>query len=327
MRNVLFLYQDKRMPSSRVRVLNLLPELAGKGLRAEAMEYPRKLPDRLRLFRRLSVYDVVVLQKKLPNPLDTLALRASAKKLVFDFDDAIYFGDDTRETHESATRLMKFKRIVRSSDLVVAGNSVLADFARQFNSRIEVLPSAVDARGVPTKDWRMRNESFVIGWVGTRRNLHHLEAISGALGRLAGTYDIQLTVLSDGALDIPAVKVVNIPWSLETQDGQIAKFDAGVMPLPKNKWTEGKCGYKALQYMAAGVPPVCSDVGVNRVIVEDGREGFVVSSTADFFDALKMLIEDRELAKELGLNARRKALEAYSIPIVSARLAEILHHV
>lgn len=108
-------------------------------------------------------------------------------------------------------------------------------------------------------------------------------------------------------ISIPGVDIQFIPWKLEAQERGIAFFDIGIMPLPDNKWTEGKCGYKALQYMAAAVPPVCSDVGINKEIIEDGKEGFVVSSHADFYKALCDLITNKGLRKEMGYNARVKA--------------------
>ena len=125
-------------------------------------------------------------------------------------------------------------------------------------------------------------------------------------------------------MEIPGVDVRFIPWSLETQDMEISRFDIGVMPLPKTRHSEGKCGYKALQYMAASVPPVVSDVGVNGEIVENGKEGLVVSEINGFYGALKSLAAAHEFRKELGLNARKRTERCYSIPVVAKKLAGIL---
>ena len=125
-------------------------------------------------------------------------------------------------------------------------------------------------------------------------------------------------------IEIPGVDIRFIPWNLETQEKEIAQFDIGVMPLPQTRHSAGKCGYKALQYMAAAVPPVVSDVGVNGGIVENGREGLVVPDIEGFYDALELLAIDHEHRKELGLNARKKTENAYSIHVIAKALAEAI---
>ncbi len=120
------------------------------------------------------------------------------------------------------------------------------------------------------------------------------------------------------------VDVKFIPWRLDTQEAEIARFDIGIMPLPKTKWAEGKCGYKALQYMAQAVPPVVSDVGINSEIVEHGKEGFVARDLEDFYKYLKLLIENKELRRQMGLSARQKVERYYSVKVVSEMLADVL---
>ena len=191
-----------------------------------------------------------------------------------------------------------------------------------------VVPSAVETRDIPLKCYDgSDNDKVIIGWVGVSGNLHHLEMLSPIFQSLSRIHRIQVNVVCDAAITIPDVKVKHIPWKLETQGQEIALFDIGVMPLPNNKYTEGKCGYKALQYMAASVPPVCSDVGSNRDIVEHGCEGFIVSSIDEFFKALDTLISDKDLRKKMGLNARRKVEKCFSIPAVGKKLVnEIFFH-
>lgn len=321
----LFIIQDERMPSSRVRVLNLLPELENEGISAEVIKYPKGTVGKIGLIKRSRQFDITYLQKKLLSPIDVTLLRRYAKRLVFDFDDAVYCRHDEQEVIESRTRLLKFKYLVGKADLVIAGNRILSDYASQFNQNVAVIPSAVETRNIPMKDYENLSDRTIIGWVGGEVNLHHLRLLSNTvLPRLALEYRIQLRILSSKAIDVPPVEVKFIPWRLRTQEKEIALFDIGVMPLPDNRHTEGKCGYKVLQYMAAGVPPVCSDVGINRDIVENGKEGFVVQSIEGFYEAIKILIENRDLRKEMGINARKKVEEHYSIPVVGKRLADIL---
>jgi len=328
---ILFIYQDERLPSSRIRVFNLLAELRQQGFEPSAVRYPKTIADKIKTFRQMRHFDIVYLQKKLPTRLEAKFFRRYARRLVFDFDDAIYYRDDRHKQTYSRARSLKFQYLVRIADLVVAGNQILADYAAQFNPRVTVIPSAVETRNIARKCYQSCQEKestaqakVIIGWVGGRGNLHHLAMLSSVFQTLSKLYEIQVNVVCDAGVEIPGVKVRHIPWRLETQDQEIAQFDIGVMPLPDNKWTEGKCGYKALQYMAAAVPAVCSDVGTNRYLVEHGREGFVVSSMDEFYQALNTLITDAELRKKMGLNARRKVEEHFSIPVVGKKLADKL---
>jgi glycosyltransferase involved in cell wall biosynthesis len=160
--------------------------------------------------------------------------------------------------------------------------------------------------------------------VGGGVNLHHLKGLSSVFQRLSKEYPIELRVICNKAVDIPDVEVKFIPWKLDVQEREIALFDIGVMPLPLNRHSEGKCGYKALQYMAAAVPPVVSDVGVNSDIVGHGSEGLVAKTDDGFYEALRLLIVDRSLRQEMGIRARKKVEALYSVEVVGRKLAEAL---
>lgn len=324
MPDILFIIQDTNLPSSRVRVLNLIPELEKNGLRPQVRVYPKTTKERLRLIREAGKHDLVVLQKILLSPLFFFLLKLYSKRLVFDFDDAIYYRHDSRKNMHNHTRMSRFVRTVRGADILIAGNRNLGDFVRQYNSNVSIVPSAVETRNVPLKVHDPANKKTVIGWVGGPINLIHLEMIVPVLRELSASYPLELRILCSESLDIKGVDTVFIPWKLGEQEREIAQFDIGVMPLPDNAHTRCKCGYKALQYMAAGVPAVVSDVGINAAIVENGKDGLVAASVGDFLPCLKNLIVDPSLRKRLGEAAHLKAHRDYSIHVVAPKLADIL---
>jgi len=321
---ILLVIQDWIMPSSRVRTLNLVPELEKAGLSCEVNVYPHGLADKLRLFFSMPRYDAVLLQKKLPTPVDSFLIRRFCKKLLFDFDDAIHLKHESGGDGRSRSREVKAKGILSRADHVVAGNRILKDFADQHNGSVSIVPSSVEVSGVPTRDHAASADPVVIGWVGGNINLGHLKSIGTALKNLSEKYSIALHIVCDQSIDLPGVDVKHIPWALETQADEIARFDIGIMPLPQSKHAEGKCGYKALQCMAAGVPVVVSDVGVNGDIVGDGEEGFVVADEAGFEAALEKLIQSQELRAEMGHRARKKAEQDYAIEVAGRKLAELI---
>lgn len=324
MKKVLFLIQGEFLPSSRVRVLNLLPELHKEGIITDVVKYPKRLSEKIRVIRQCKKYDVVYLQKKLLSPPDIIALRRYSKRLLFDFDDAIYYRHDKNESLQSKTRFIKFKFILKNADLVIAGNRVLSDFASNINNKVVIIPSAVETRNIPVREHSQNGKGVVIGWIGGDVNLIHLRQLTPIFQRLSLEFKIQVRIISNRSIEISSVDVAHIPWTLESQDREVALFDIGVMPLPNNKHTEGKCGYKALQYMAAAVPPVCSDVGSNRDIVEHGIDGFVVPTFDMFYESIKMLIVSANLRKEIGSNARKKAEDHFSVSVIGKRLADVL---
>lgn len=324
MSKVLFIYQDEKMPSSRIRIFNLLPEVQKEGIHSYTVSYPKTIFEKIRLLKKIKKFDIIYLQKKLPSPPEVKILRRYAKKLIFDFDDAIYYRHDTHEVLESKSRYLKFKYLVKNVDLVIAGNKTLSNYASQFNKNVVVIPSAVETADIPIKDYAAVNNNIIIGWVGGKGNLHHLKMLFPIFQKLSLDYRIQVNILCNTSIEIPSVKIKCIPWRLETQAQEIALFDIGIMPLPNNKWTQGKCGYKALQYMAAAVPPIVSDVGSNRDILEHTKEGFLVPSIDGFYDAIKALIDDKDKRKEMGLNARKKIEKFFSVHVVGKMLADVL---
>lgn len=305
-------------------MLNLIPSLNRMGLEVRAKQYPTSLKDKLNLYRQLPKYDAIVLQKKLLSFVDFKLLRMLSKRIVFDFDDAVYIRDDQATISTSRTRLARFRRTVAGSDLVVAGTPFLAEEAAKYTNNISIVPSAVEVSGIPVKNWQIDNDRFVIGWVGSSGNLHYLENLAEPLRKLTKKYPLELRVISNKPAVIDGVSVVNIPWSLKGQAQEIAKFDVGLMPLPKNQWSQGKCSYKALQYMAAGVPVVATDWGYNRTVILEGETGLLADDDEQYYEKIKLLIDSPELAKKFSYAGRTLVENKYSIEVLGERLALLI---
>ena len=325
---VLFLSAALDRASTRVRVVNLMPELEKENFRADHAALPRDIWQRLSAYWKCTGYDVVVLQKQLLSRLDAFLLRRFARRLVFDFDDSIFaraVGDGASTA--SATRRRRFANTVRKCDLVIAGNTFLQREARRYLDKVVTLPSAVPVDNVPSKDHRIDRLELVMGWVGSAQTLPFLEGASDLLRSVACQHSFKLHVVSDGAVHIKGVDTINIPWSLHTQEQEIARFDIGISPLPDNVWTRGKCAYKLLQYMAGGVPFVASAVGMNVEVAANGTTGFAVGTDAEFALKLLKLLGDRELRHRLGTAGRAHVAERYSIEVLGRQLAQRLTEV
>ena len=321
---ILFIIPEKYRPSSRIRVCNLLDGLKKYDIESEVVKFPRGLLNKIRLFWRCKNFDAVYLQKRLLKSRDVFLLRRSAAYLIFDFDDAIYCDHESTEIDKTSNLYQKFKSIASSADLIVCGNNVLKEAASEFNDNVEIVPSAVFVKDIPQKSYTSQNKKVIIGWVGSSFNLQYLHLLSSVLKKLSEKYDIQLRIICDKGLEMDGVDVKFAPWNIEIQDREIAEFDIGIMPLDNSLHANGKCAYKALQYMAAAVPAVVSDVGINSDIVQHGKLGYAAKDTDDFYQALEQLIVSPEERKHKGKQSRHEVVEHYSIEAVSHLLATVL---
>jgi glycosyltransferase involved in cell wall biosynthesis len=311
--------------SARVRIKNLCPGLEAVGLSTQIVRFPKSLRDKWLMLKLCMQFDVIFLQKVTPPLFYARLLRLVSKKLIYDFDDAFYYKANKPSKSKDWRRVILFKNIIKKADLVIAGNRLLAEEVKRHTPHCEVLPSAVETRNIPVKDYNDLNSKFVIGWVGNKSNLTCLAQLSQVLEALAKRHAIQVRVISSETIELPGVDTQFIPWDERTQEREIAKFDVGIMPLRDYPHSRGKCAYKALQYMAAGVPPVVSDVGINSQVVENGVCGFVARELRDFETAIETLIKDRSLIRQMGEAAKVKVSEQFSIERVGEDLAKILN--
>jgi glycosyltransferase involved in cell wall biosynthesis len=161
--------------------------------------------------------------------------------------------------------------------------------------------------------------------MGTRSNLLYVRAIVPALRRLAAQCPaLRIRVVSDGTLDAPDLPLTNTPWSLAGEVAQLRSFGVGIMPLPDDPWTRGKCAVKILQYFAAGVPVVCSPVGTNTEVVEDGRSGYFAVTADDWVARLAELLHDAALRRRFAARGRAVVEERYSVEATLPRLLDVL---
>jgi glycosyltransferase involved in cell wall biosynthesis len=244
--------------------------------------------------------------------------------MVFDFDDAIYL-----PAHAEANPAARFlKRPGKAAELcrlarhVVVGNETLAGFARQHASAVTVIPSTIDTDAYAVRA-HPPNARPVVGWTGSGTTLPYLRLLPGALVRLRERVDYELHVIG-GELEIPGVDVKCRPWRAETEVEDLCQLDVGLMPLPDDEWTRGKCGMKALQYMGLAITPVVSPVGANLTIVEDGVSGFHARTEEEWVERIERLLRDPTLRARMGAAGRRAVEAHYSARVQAPRMARVL---
>lgn len=319
---VLFLVKSEKTPSSRIRMLDMIPGLRKSGIDCTPEILPGNFFERWNLFKKSSDYDVVVLQKKLLNTIEFAKLRKHSRRLVFDFDDAIYLKNASPSTdfkdYRSYTRMRMFSRTVEKSDLLVAANGILAGKAMEIRKdvKVAIIPSPVKVEEILFKTDTEIRETPVIGWIGTKINLIFLEYISPALRELRKENDFILRIISDQEIQLEGIRTEFVKWSLAVQNCGLRDFDIGVMPLSADPFSEGKAAYKLIQYLAAGVPSVCSPVGMNMDFCKDDRYALSALRPEDFTRKILLLIRDRELRKSLSENGMRLVREKFDLKTI-----------
>jgi glycosyltransferase involved in cell wall biosynthesis len=154
----------------------------------------------------------------------------------------------------------------------------------------------------------------------------HLEGARAALERLAQKRKIVVRVICNRppAVPIRGAENVFVPWREENEAVEIGRAHVGIMPLPDEPFARGKCGLKALQYMATGRPVVISPVGVNREIVTSGENGILASTEDEWVAALEALAESAAFRKKMGAAGRRTVEQRYSAEVVAAKFASAI---
>jgi glycosyltransferase involved in cell wall biosynthesis len=276
---------------------------------------------------RASDADVVYVYREaaLLGPAWIERLCARRRPVVFDFDDAIYLSDASAAnawTHWLKPA-GKTAALCRLSTSVIAGNEVLARFASRQNERVVVVPSTIDTDLYEPRP-RAANQVPVIGWTGSVTTIPHLQLLRAALQRLRQRMPFVLRVIG-GCIDVPGVDVQCVPWRPESEVEDLRTIDVGVMPLPDDDWSRGKCGMKALQYMGLGIPAVVSPVGANATIVSDGVNGLHARDEREWVDALAEVLSNADLRTRLGAAGRETVVRCYSADVHAPRVAAVLH--
>ena len=252
------------------------------------------------------------------------ALRLRGLPYVYDYDDAIFHMYDEHRLPVVRTVLgRKLAPVIGGAQAVIAGSGYLARYAERFNSRVTVVPTVVDMKRYGLKPERPATDRLTVGWIGSRSTSEHLEVIAPALRALATEVPLKLIATGARPLNIPGVDVEVRPWSEDSEVQDLHEADVGIMPLPDRPWTRGKCAFKLIQYMAAGLPTVSSPVGANSEVVND-ETGLFASTTEEWVAALRRLRDSVELRKKLGLAGRARALKYFSLESQKDRVRKIL---
>lgn len=236
-------------------------------------------------------------------------------KIIYDFDDAIWMPQLTQASGAVTflRNASKVNAIIRWSFKVSCGNAYLANHALKYNAGVFVNPTTVDTELRHNRMKDQQTETLIVGWTGSHSTLMYLEPIVPLLEKVYQVVPFEFYVICDRPLRAMPSFATFIPWNAETEIEDLLNLNVGVMPLVQDQWTEGKCGFKAIQYMALGIPAIVSPVGVNKNIVDHGVNGYICENDQEWEEALLKLLRQEKLRIEMGREARLKIIQHYSV--------------
>ena len=320
---ILVIISNPKRASFRQRIAVHLDTMRAHGISTKVVKLPSSPLARRKLFQQTIDYDCVLLHKKALNCLNAIWLKKFSNKIIYDFDDAIMF-DAAKPDKPSHKRQKAFQRTINLADMIIAGNSYLAEQAMKFNESVKILPTALNVRNYDIEVEPRRDDIVRLVWIGSKSTLRYLLEIKPALEEIGSRYNnVVLRIICDYFFDLNNMKVEKRLWSMKTQVADLVSSDIGLAPLPDNSFTRGKCGFKILQYAAAGLPVVASPVGVNSEYVKDGVNGFYASNTLQWIDRTTHLIENAEQRKRMGALGR-EYVEKYDIGVIGEELCSLL---
>jgi len=320
---LLILSNNSDRAGFRQRIYIHMEHLRANDIACEVVQLPLNFLSRRRLFKRAMNYDGVFLHKKTLNPFDSYYLKKYARKIIYDFDDAIMF-DNKRPEKTHSKRQSSFRRTVRLADLVIAGNVYLAGHAKLFNPAVEILPTGLDITAYQLQKPALNDGKIRLVWIGSRPTMPNLKQIAPALEEIGMRFDnVVLRLISDEFLDLRNMKVEKYLWTQQDEAANLVSCDIGLAPLIDNAFTKGKCGFKVLQYAAAGLPAVASPVGVNAELVRDGINGYHAVSARDWVEKISSLVKNAPLREQMARSARQM-VRSFDVSIISKRLVGLI---
>lgn len=252
--------------------------------------------------------------------------RTLARRLptIYDFDDAVWLPNVSKanRTFRLLKGFAKVDRLLATCSAVSAGCEYLAQHARRFNPAVLVVPTSIDldhygpprTHGLVTK--------LTVGWTGSVTTQRYLEILGNVLLKASRVVPLRLVVLG-ARLELEGLDVTSVPWSPENELEVIRTFDVGLKPSAREEWALGKCPMKDIQYMALGIPPIATRFGTALESIDHGRSGFLCDSENDWIDALRSL-QDVELRKRMGAEARRVVEQRYSSETAAAAFSRVV---
>ena len=328
--NVLALIEAPDHVCYRYRIRAFEPAFQALGGSVQVEPLAADFFPRLLQLRSAQKYEATIVQRRLLAGWQLRILRGRARRLVFDFDDAVLHRDSNDKRGPNCPRRSRrFRAMMSVADSVIAGNAFLAQCAVDHGAspdRIHVIPTCVATDRYPAHPpTNRRRDGLDLAWIGSSSTLKGLESRADlweALGRRFSS--LRLRMICDRFAEFPQLAIDRITWSEASEVSELGRCHAGVSWIPEDLWSQGKCGLKIIQYMAAGLPVIANPYGVHPEIIADGETGILARDPEEWIEALQWLSLYPADRIAIGRASRARAVEHYSVAAWAGRFLTAL---
>jgi glycosyltransferase involved in cell wall biosynthesis len=252
--------------------------------------------------------DIIFFQRELVSTLLTFEFYTKRPR-VLDVDDAIWL--------QNSRAHRNFIKLAAKCDGIICGNDYIFNFLKSFNSNCIIIPTSVDTNRFKPFDIFEKNDNKIIGWSGLSSGFKFLYDIENELNQVLNSHpSVRLRIVSDlepKFKEISKERIEYVKWTPENEVLTIQNMTIGIMPIDNTEWSKGKCSYKMLLYMSCAIPVVVSNFGMNKEVLDKGNVGFGCNTNSDWVINLNKLLENQDLAIEMGKNGRKIIVKYYSL--------------
>ena len=258
---------------------------------------------------------VTTMQKR---PVLEALLRRCHKRIVFNFDDAVY---------EKGIPYVAER--IGLADAVWVGNPILVDYSKRYCGRVALIESAVDCGHYTAKTSYEIHQPLQLIWSGSAFSHQYLEQLREPLRILSKRRRLVIKIVTgkEFSFNEPEIRDEWIPFDAQAEVRCLKNADIALMPIADGPYERAKENYKVKMYMACGLPLICSPVGINKHFIKDGERGFFAERAGDWVRLIEQLAASEPLREQVGRAARIYTIAKYDIPVVGAQLLEFFDEV
>lgn len=325
--NILALAESVNHVCCRYRIRAFQPLWEAAGHRLTVVALGDSLRQHWRALGEAGDFDAVILQRKLLSRWEVQRLRKRARRLIFDFDDAVWLRDSySAKGFDSPKRSRRFRRIVEACDWIVTGNRYLGEYAGKFidTANIVAIPTCVDPAKYTLAKHDRPAGNVKLAWLGSSSTLQGIELQRELFDRVAEALpQATFKVICDRFPEFAKMPVETVPWNEATEAAALADADIGIGWVPDDPWSRGKCGLKLLQYQAAGLAVIANPVGVQSEIVRTGETGMLATTAEEWLREIVDLAYHPEHRRRLGASGRANVEAKFSVALGASAWLEL----
>src|SRR5690606_26052851 len=176
------------------------------------------------LLFEIGAYDYIFIHREAaplgPPVFEWLAAKVFKKKIIYDFDDAIWIPNTSKENKLAAwlKAFGKVKHICKWSYKISAGNQFLVNFAKQYNEHVVLMPTCVDTETGHKAVKTSFPDKPVVGWTGSHSTLFYLNEIMPVIKSLQEEIDFEFLVIADRKPDLDLKDFRYVKWNAATEN-------------------------------------------------------------------------------------------------------------